>query len=126
MSTLKLLLAIAGTVYAAVGVTYTIRTLDRDTIQVVEGVDNTVSLVVASTGYKLQRDEARDLACALSRIALRQERKLHNLPPGPDSDPEFDRMASEAARETDAQFCAKATLEWQRKAFCHKERKDAR
>jgi len=35
------------------------------------------------------------------------------------TDPDFQAASEEAVRQTDAQFCAKATEEWQRKAFCH-------
>lgn len=40
----------------------------------------------------------------------------------PPSDDPFAKEADESVRETDAEFCKKATEAWQVNAFCHKEK----
>lgn len=40
-------------------------------------------------------------------------------------DSRFEKLAEESAKQTDAKFCAEATEEWQRTAFCYEPKQKA-
>lgn len=107
---MKLLLAVVVAASAAPWVvSYKRTTKERESVSVEAQEGGKVRLCLEVQCSVLTAHEALELARIIVTIVP------------PDHDKTFDELAEEAARATDAHFCAKAKTEWEPKAFCRQE-----
>lgn len=61
--------------------------------------------------------------CAVTPVCVKQHRSepYSDAPETVSTADPFGQALEQSVRETDAEFCKKATEEWQVQAFCHKE-----
>lgn len=110
---MKLLIAVAVAASAATmtwTMKYSLITAHRDKAVVsVEASANMIRLCVEVDCAILNPAEASEVA----RVLL-----ARSVPRGAHIGKFFDELAEESAAKTDAEFCARAKTEWERKAFC--------
>lgn len=119
---MKLLLALAVAASAAPWVvSYERKTKDGgDIVTLKAGKDGGV--VLSLEDHPNVQPAPRKVTVFLSaHEALELSRIIATVLVPPDADKSFDELADESARKTDAEFCARAKTDWERRAFCAKE-----
>lgn len=110
---MKILLALAVAASAAPWVvSYKRTTKERDVLSLEAQDGGKVRLCIEAQCSILTAYEALELSRIIATVLV-----------PPDADKSFDELAEESSRKTDAEFCARAKTDWERRAFCAKEGK---